>query len=592
MRASSRRSHHSSSAASGREAAAQREAFGLQRGQRGGDVAGREAERRGERGLVDRAEPFEPAAQDFDQRLLGRPARARHAAPARRSADRAAPRATARRNCGSRSAATHNRSSHSRRTPGSTSPALSGCEWVPACAGMTGVSSASRASRRQLGEPSPPARAGGGFGRGQEAEPGQAVVHFVAVGRLGPGLLAHPRDRLGVEPAEVGGVLRRQPAAAHHRLRAALLERRVVEIGVGPRRQHFERQRRRLGQVARDDPDLAGLDARRAAAPARRCPSPRSRQSAIVWRTSGWSGISRSPTRFSAQASWSGKIAAIRSSASMRGSGGGTFLPPRKRGSASATPATQRQRVMNIGASSSAWTSTSRTRRRVQVARHLGELEAVRRGQRQHDVVLGRRRLQLEIELAAEALAQRQAPGAVEPAAEGRMDDQLHAADFVEEALEDDACPASAARRARHGRRRGTRRSAAPRPRRCRASSASQPQRRLHPARAAGIASPDLRPAAGEGAGIQVTQARVDLRAQPRHRLRQLVAAARRLAEPERDVRRLALRVLDPHRAALDAQDAVGGVAELEHVAGQALDREILVDACRSTWFSGSSTTW
>ena len=31
-------------------------------------------------------------------------------------------------------------------------------------------------------------------------------------------------------------------------------------------------------------------------------------------------------------------------------------------------------------------------------------------------------------------------------------------------------------------------------------------------------------------------------------------------------------------RAALDAADAVGGIAELEHVAGQALDREILVD--------------
>ena len=44
----------------------------------------------------------------------------------------------------------------------------------------------------------------------------------------------------------------------------------------------------------------------------------------------------------------------------MRTSCGGTLRPLRKRGSASATPATQRQRVMNIGASSSAWISTSR----------------------------------------------------------------------------------------------------------------------------------------------------------------------------------------------------------------------------------------
>jgi len=58
----------------------------------------------------------------------------------------------------------------------------------------------------------------------------------------------------------------------------------------------------------------------------------------------------------------------------------------------------------------------------------------------------------------------------------------------------------------------------------------------------------------------------------------QLRASRRRLAEPEWNARRHALRVLDAHRAALDAQDAIRRVAELEHVAGQALDREILVD--------------
>ena len=48
-----------------------------------------------------------------------------------------------------------------------------------------------------------------------------------------------------------------------------------------------------------------------------------------------------------------------------------------------------------------------------------------------------------------------------------------------------------------------------------------------------------------------------DLGAQPRHRRRQLVGAARRLAEPERDGRRLPVRVLHAHDAALDPQDAV-----------------------------------
>ena len=44
----------------------------------------------------------------------------------------------------------------------------------------------------------------------------------------------------------------------------------------------------------------------------------------------------------------------------MRASCGGTLRPPRKRGRASDTPLTQRQRVVNIGESSTAWVSTSR----------------------------------------------------------------------------------------------------------------------------------------------------------------------------------------------------------------------------------------
>ena len=74
-------------------------------------------------------------------------------------------------------------------------------------------------------------------------------------------------------------------------------------------------------------------------------------------------------------------------------------------------------------------------------------------------------------------------------------------------------------------------------------------------------------------------QARRDRRAQAGHRRGQFVAAARRLAEPERDGGRLAMRVLHPDDAALDAHDAVGVVAELEYVAGQALDGKVLVDA-------------
>ena len=84
------------------------------------------------------------------------------------------------------------------------------------------------------------------------------------------------------------------------------------------------------------------------------------RQSSSACCTSGWSGISRSPGRFSAQAIWSGNTEPTRSSAAMRMSCGGTLWPPRKRGRASDTPLTQRQRVVNIGKSSTAWINTPR----------------------------------------------------------------------------------------------------------------------------------------------------------------------------------------------------------------------------------------
>ena len=113
-------------------------------------------------------------------------------------------------------------------------------------------------------------------------------------------------------------------------------------------------------------------------------------------------------------------------------------MPLRKRGRASDTPATQRQRVVNIGESSIAWMSTRAHAVGMEVTRDVAKLETVRRGQRQHDIVFGRRRLQLEIEFAAEALAQSQTPGPIEAAAERAMNDELHAARFIEEPLEDD----------------------------------------------------------------------------------------------------------------------------------------------------------
>jgi hypothetical protein len=52
--------------------------------------------------------------------------------------------------------------------------------------------------------------------------------------------------------------------------------------------------------------------------------------------------------------------------------------------------------------------------------------------------VLGRGGLQLEVELPAEALAERQRPRLVDAAAERRVQDELHAARLVEETFADE----------------------------------------------------------------------------------------------------------------------------------------------------------
>ncbi len=74
-------------------------------------------------------------------------------------------------------------------------------------------------------------------------------------------------------------------------------------------------------------------------------------------------------------------------------------------------------------------------------------------------------------------------------------------------------------------------------------------------------------------------QQRLDAFPQARHRRGQLWRPRRCLAQPERDAGRLTLCVLDPHPARLDAQDPIRGIAELEDVALQALDGEVLVES-------------
>src|SRR6478735_8965609 len=73
----------------------------------------------------------------------------------------------------------------------------------------------------------------------------------------------------------------------------------------------------------------------------------------------------------------------------------------------------------------------------VEEPRHARKIEAVRLAERQHDGVFRGRCLQLEVERAAEFLAQREAEGTVDARAVRRVDDELLSAGFIEEPLED-----------------------------------------------------------------------------------------------------------------------------------------------------------
>ena len=106
---------------------------------------------------------------------------------------------------------------------------------------------------------------------------------------------------------------------------------------------------------------------------------------------------------------------------------------------ASAREAFQRQRAVNIGRGQQRLREHLLDRGDAQELEDDFERERVLLAERDHDAVIGGGGLQLEVERPAEALAQRQSPGAIDARAERSVDDELHAAAFVEEALGDDA---------------------------------------------------------------------------------------------------------------------------------------------------------
>ncbi len=104
---------------------------------------------------------------------------------------------------------------------------------------------------------------------------------------------------------------------------------------------------------------------------------------------------------------------------------------------ASARDAFQRQRAREHGRIEHGLRQNMLHGLRLQELEHQFEREGVLLGERNVDAVVGGGGLQLEIERAAEALAQRQSPGPIDARSERRVDHQLHPAAFIEEALGD-----------------------------------------------------------------------------------------------------------------------------------------------------------
>ena len=366
---------------------------------------------------------------------------------------------------------------------------------------------------------------------GDDAHGVQGVVQLVGVRDFGPRLFAHLGDSRGVELADVGRAFRVEPAALRDRERAPLFEGRIVQIGIRPRRQDFRGERRRLDQILGDDLDRARLEADQQIAQAI---DVHGVVQAIVERLFDQrviGNLARPRQVFRA-----GDLIGEKHGDQVFGR---HALDLRRRALAAhvaadgerdarvPAPARGEHRRVEHGLDQRVF-----DRLAVEEARHTLELEAVRLAERQDDGVFGGGGLQLEVERAAEFLAQRESERAVDARTERRVDDELLPAGFVEETLEDQRV--AFRKFAEHGFRRG------------------EVFDHLFGGRARQVVALD-RPVDGARDGVRgdLRQQRFDVGAQSRHRFRELVGARRRFAQPERDAGRLALGVFDAHAARL-----------------------------------------
>ena len=193
------------------------------------------------------------------------------------------------------------------------------------------------------------------------------------------------------------------------------------------------------------------------------------------------------------------------------------------------------------------------------VVEHVAQGEGHAGTQRKVQPVVGGRGLELEIKGPADPLAQRHAPGPVDGRAEGSVDDQLHPAALVKKPLGDHLV-----------------------------SGGHHAQDSL-PFDEIGDQLPGhLRRHAGFGQqpsfGVRrIIEKPVNAVPELRDLVGEFPGAARGFAQPEGDGGQIAVGIFDPHAPAFHAADFPGSVAQQEDVAGHALDGEVLVDGAHES---------
>ncbi len=273
---------------------------------------------------------------------------------------------------------------------------------------------------------------------GEEPCREERVVQLVGVARIGLRFGTNARNRVWIERPHL---VRRRGAGRSSpgidRLRPPLLERRVVEKCVRPRIQDLVRDWRGLGRVAGEEAKPAGVDISKDA----REPLEIHRfVQTVVDRLRHERMVGNLPVARNVFEAGGG----VRKDRGHQIVG----LHPLKlrRNFPSAPEAWHRERDGGVPAPPRLkhWRVEQRLDEhvfracRIQIMEDVCERKRMLRTERQQKRVFGGRCLQLEVELAAEALAEREAPRLVDAAAERRVQDELHAARLVEESFQNE----------------------------------------------------------------------------------------------------------------------------------------------------------